>query len=281
MAKVNTNVRQIRGESVTEPPPVRYKTVPLLGKFRGYLRKEVANLPQTWLPIECSLLICYEFATLPPQTRYVFVAILLYCGARGIDEIPMDIRFLANALAVDDRTLAKSLEELEFCGLLIERKKEREDRKEKTDRQKDENGGVCVDSPNLFQNESANDLSKNDSTAKVSPRKNLSQFSIEECLKYVELCKSDGETVKSPKALANHLCKTGDADAFIMATLYPEKQQAVDLQTFGAPRPFSDKPCSICYGAKMADVDDKGFRACQHCKNEKGKSTGFEPQIQP
>ena len=97
-------------------------------------------------------------------------------------------------------------------------------------------------------------------------------------MKYVELCKSDGETVKSPKALANHLFKTGEADSFIMATLYPAKQKEVDLQTFGEPRPFSAKPCSICYGAKMADVDDKGFRACQHCKNEKGKSTGFEPE---
>lgn len=136
--KSGANVRQFRGNSAASLQQNCYKTVPLLRKFRSYLRKEVANLPQTWLPIECSLLIRYEFATLSPQTRYIFVAILLYCGARGVDEIPVDTRFLANALAVDERMLKKSLEELEISGLLLERKKDREDRKD-TDRQTDRN----------------------------------------------------------------------------------------------------------------------------------------------
>ena len=256
-------------EIPAESSRVRFAFVPTVREFRRHTKQNQARL---WIPVETSLLVRYEFASCSLQTRYVFVAIVLYCGANGIEEIPLDAKFMSSVLVADERTVMRSLKELLGKKLLVEREQER---KEKTDRQPDKNGVVCVDSPNLFQNEAENqaDLSKQD-----LPRKNLSQFSIEECLKYVELCKSDGETVKSPKALANHLFKTGEADSFITATLYPAKQKEVDLQTFGEPRPFSAKPCSICYGAKMADVDDKGFRACQHCKNEKGKSTGFEPE---
>lgn len=270
--KSATNLQQNCSKSAAELQQICYKSVPLLRKFRGYLKKEVANLPQTWLPIECSLLIRYEFATLSPQTRYIFVAILLYCGMRGIDEIPVDIGFLANALAVDARMLPKSLEELEISGLLLERKKEREEKEKDTDRQKEgAEARVSVDSENLFQNEEENEEKTAD---KIEPLPRSSQFPLEDVLRYVMKEVADGKRIENPNALASQLHKTGQADAFIKASLYPDQ---LALEQFGEPRRFTGEPCSVCFGAKMSDADGRGYRACVHCKNERGKSTGFEP----
>lgn len=267
---------RIRDASATNLQQTRYLFAPIMQKFRDYLRKDVANLPQIWLPIECNLLFRYEFATLSPQIRYIFVAILLYCGSRGTDEIPINITFLASALAVDARMLPKALEELEFSGLLVERKKEREEKKD-TDRQRESAGArVSVDDFNSFQNQSENE----NGLLKIVPANSNgnskhSQFTIEECLKYVEACQAKGEQVQSPKALASKLHKTGEADSFIKATLYPEQ---FDAEQFGNPTIFSDEPCIVCFGAKLADTDGKGYRACPHCANERGKSTGYEPE---
>jgi len=269
-----------RDERGTNAGQTRYLYAPLLKQFRANLKKDVANAAQTWMPFECNLILRYEFATCSLQTRYIFVAILLYCGMRGVDEIPMDARFLAIALGADERTIIKSVEELEFSNLLLERKIEREEKKEQTDRQKESAGArVCVDDSNSFQNESENQ-SENGLINKSSPELSLvipkhSQFSIEECLRYVEACQAKGEQVQSPKALASKLSKTGEADSFIRATLYPEQFNA---ETFGVPIQFTDEPCAVCFGAKMADADGKGFRACEHCRNERGKSTGLEPE---
>lgn len=286
MSKINksdTNVRQIRRKSATKAQPIgdksgtkaqpiRYAFVPLLQRFRNeHTNKNKESQARTWIPVECSLLIRYEFASLSPQTRYAFVAILLYCGMRGIDLIPLDSKFLASALIIDERTLRKSLVELENAELLLDRKKERI---EKTDRQTDESG-VCVN--DLILSENQNGL-LNGKPAKVSNGKHLSQFSIEECLKYVELCRTEGDDIPNPRGLAIKLSRSGEADSFILATLYPEKQSAIDLQTFGLPRRFTDEPCLVCFGAKMSDFDGKGFRACERCKNERGKSTGLEPE---
>lgn len=140
---------------------------------------------------------------------------------------------------------------------------------------------VCVSSENFSKTESANqfenNLLKGNFKGNLSGVEKRSQFSLEECLKYVEVCLSKGEDVKNAKGLANHLFKTGEADAFIRHALYPEKQTEIDRQIYGEPRRFSDAPCSICFGAKMADADGKGYRKCEHCRNERGKSTGLEP----
>ena len=184
---------------------------------------------------------------------------------------------MASVLVADERTIQKSFDELLFKNLLVE-KKERIERKEQTDRQEN---GVSVDSENLFKTEDENQsslLKIVPAVASSTGNGKHSQFTIEECLKYVEVCQSKGETVQSPKALANHLHKTGEADAFIMATLYPAKQEEIDREQFGEPVQFSDQPCRFCFGAKMADVGGKGFRACEHCRNERGKSTGLEPK---
>ncbi len=78
--------------------------------------------------------------------------------------------------------------------------------------------------------------------------------------------------------MANHLFKTGEADAFILATLYPVRAEEAEAKSFGEPIQFTGEPCRVCFGAKMSDADGKGFRACVHCKNERGKSTGKEPE---
>jgi len=178
--------------------------------------------------------------------------------------------------------LKKSLDELEFCGLLAERKKDlkKDIEKEQTDRQKESDGAcVSVDDLNSFQNENQSEnqdsLLNGNRSASSNGNSKHSQYSIEECLKYVEACQAKGEQVQSPKALASKLHKTGEADSFIKATLYPEQ---FERERFGKPIQFTDEPCSVCFGAKMADADGKGFRACEHCKNERGKSIGFEPQ---
>ncbi len=274
------NAQRTGGEQATNAQRTRLLFVPIMENFRSYLRKDVANAPQIWLPIECNLIFRYEFAACSIQTRYIFVAILLYCGQRGIDEIPDDKRFLASALNADARTIEKAIPELENLGLLLERKKEREEKKD-TDRQKETPAArVSVDSKNLSKTEGENQ-SENQSEEvfnNASANGHRSEFSIEECLRYVEKCKADGDSIQNAKALATSLFQTGKSDAFIRATLYPEKQADVDQRIFGKPIKFTDEPCVVCFGAKMADADGKGYRTCVHCKNERGKSTGFEPE---
>jgi len=272
MKKKTTKINK----NVARSPLVRFAFVPIVREFRQHTKKNEARL---WIPIETSLLVRYEFASCSLQTRYILVAIVLYCGANGIDVIPLDAKFMASVLVADERTITKSFDELLFKNLLVERI-EREIRKEQTDRQETAGAGVSVDDSNSFQNQSENQsenglLKLVDSPEKSNGNSKHSQFSIEECLRYVEVCQSKGEQVQSPKALASKLFKTGEADPFIKATLYPEQFAA---ESFGAPIKFLDEPCSVCFGSKMADTDGKGFRACRHCANERGKSTGKEPE---
>lgn len=271
---------------------MRFAFVPIVREFRAHTQKNQARL---WMPVETSLLVRYEFASCSLQTRYVFVAIVLFCGANGIEQIPLDARFMSSVLIADERTIQKSFDELLAKNLLVERgerteraeKTERTEKKartpEQTDRLETAAAGVSVESENFFQ--TAEENSQNDlpkiaaaSSAKFPANGKNSIYSIEECLRYVEACQSKGETVNSPKALANHLHKTGEADAFIRATLYPAQHEELLQAEFGAPVRFSAEPCAVCFGAKMADADGRGFRACEHCRNERGKATGFEPE---
>ncbi len=284
-SKVVATLPRLCNNSAATLPQLCYKSVPLLKDLRGYLKKDVATLPQLWMPIETNLIFRYEFATLPPQTRYIFVAILLFCGNRGVDEIPMDTVFLASALNVDARMLKKSLEELENCGLLLERKKEREEKNRQTDRQKESaNARVSVSNLNSFsesrpEQEKTKDessLLNGDSLTKAF--KQQSKFSVEECLKYVQLCKTDGDQIQNANALAMKLFKTGQADALIFNKLFPKEAELAAAESYGAPIKFTDEPCAVCFGAKMANVDGKGNRRCVHCKDERGKSTGKNPE---
>lgn len=105
----------------------------------------------------------------------------------------------------------------------------------------------------------------------------LSEFSLAECLRYVEHCQTKGEQIKNPKGLATHLYKTGESDAFIRAALFPEHHEQKQLEQFGPPRKFTEMPCSICGGTKYETVEGKGARPCPHCINERGRRTGLEP----
>jgi hypothetical protein len=248
-----------------------------LQEFRKHTKKNQARL---WIPVETSLLVRYEFASCSLQTRYVFVAIVLYCGANGLEEIPLDAKFMSSVLVADERTVAKSLDELLFKKLLLEREKEREKSVEKnTQTERENENGVCVSVDFSRSPEENRDEEKEKTVSnKRNSNSHLSQFSLEECLSYVEICQSKGDSINNPKALAMNLFKTGEADAFILAILHPEQSKKIDSAKFGEAIGFTDEPCSVCFGGKMADVDGKGYRPCEHCKNEKGRSVGYEPK---
>jgi hypothetical protein len=206
MNNFDANTQRTGGELTTDAEQTGWLYVPLFNQFRRNVRRDfVKNESATWIPVECSLLVCYEFAACSLQTRYIFVAILLLCGMRGSDKIPADAKFLAKALSADVRTVKKSIGELLAANLLAEREKDR--KKDETHPQKErETDAVRVNSEN-FQ--------------KTNGHK--SEFSLEECLKYVETCRTRGENITNPKGLATTLYESGRADAFILATLYPER----------------------------------------------------------
>ncbi len=278
---------RFRRESVTNPSRFRRESATHTRRCCTSFANIRAKMKRVCgFRLKTSLIFRYEFAALSPQTRYAFVAILLYCGANGIDEIPLDAKFMSSALIIDERTLRKSFDELLFKNLLQERK-DREKEKTDTDRQDARDARVCVTNSNSFQNKSENQNHlSNGNLLELSPldkinsngNGNHSQFTIEECLRYVEVCQSKGEKVQSPKALARNLYQTGTSDAFIMNTLYPERTAEEEARKFGEPILFTDNPCAVCFGAKLSDADGKGYRGCVHCKNERGKSTGFEPK---
>ena len=105
-----------------------------------------------------------------------------------------------------------------------------------------------------------------------------SQFSLSECLQYVNICIGKGEPIQNPKGLASYLYRTGESDPFILATLYPEENEKHEREIYGEPRKFTDDPCTVCFGSKMEIVAGKGARPCPHCRNERSKSTGKEPE---
>ena len=115
-----------------------------------------------------------------------------------------------------------------------------------------------------------------------SPKTNghKSEFSLEDCFAYVKICETKGEPVKNAKGLASHLYKTGEADAFILAALHPEKTREKEIEIYGEPRRFTDEPCSVCFGSKMEVVEGRGARPCPNCKNERNHSTGKQPEGQ-
>lgn len=266
--------KRIGDESATEMQRVRYAYAPLLQQFRSHTAKNQARL---WIPIETNLISRYEFATLTTHTRYIFVAIMLYCAGNGIDEIPLDAKFMSSVLNADFRSIENSFDELLGKNLLVERKerKEKKEKKEQTDRPETADAGVSVSDENLFKTADENQNAKPFDQKANAASGHLSQFDLDECKRYVEKEIQNGATINNVGALAMKLFKTGEADSFIKARLYPEE---FDREQFGAPVKFSDEPCSVCFGAKMADADGKGFRACEHCRNERGKATGWEPE---
>lgn len=252
--------------------------VPQMAKFFDNKRK---NQSVTWISVQCSLLFNDEFLELTTVTRGVFLQLLLLCGVRGNHEIPFNINYLSKIMSMDRCRIRNSLRELLEKNFVFTREKEKKERIEEysTDSTERESVGAVergeVSNFGMQNEDLGLEAVKAETKSEIQNHK--SEFTLEECLKYVEICQSKGEDIKNAKGLAAHLFQTGNADAFILAALYPKKQEELERETYGEPRQFTDEPCKICYGAKMADADGKGFRKCTHCQDEKGKATGFEP----
>jgi hypothetical protein len=78
-----------------------------------------------------------------------------------------------------------------------------------------------------------------------------------------------GRPVENPGGLARKLHIEGTADTEIEEFLHPPAVQP--------KRPFTDQPCSVCFGSKSEVVQGKGARPCPHCIDEQGQRTGREP----
>ncbi len=78
----------------------------------------------------------------------------------------------------------------------------------------------------------------NKTTAAAAADKNnfKSIFSLEECLRYAEICLKRGEPIKSLHGLAVKAYQTGNDDVFIRAALYPEQIE----ETIDKPCEFDD-----------------------------------------
>lgn len=244
-----------------------------------------------WIKLYCSILDDYEFAQIPDETKFHAVGLMLL-ASRLNNRFPEDEPWLRQKINANSEINLKLLLEI---GFLVPIKGSRSNEKKTFNACKSlkKQGKSVTQNKNLRsveQNTTEENITEHNTTehaAAVSvDSENFSQngfnghkskFSIEECFQYVGICQTKGEDIKNPKGLANHIYKTGEADAFILATLYPDKQSEVEKIRYGEPRQFSDKPCKVCFGAKMADANGKGFRKCEHCRDEKGISTGFEP----
>jgi len=259
-----------------------------------------------WIKLYCSILDDYDFAQLPDETKFHAVGLMLL-ASRLNNKFPADevwLRAKINAEKEINLNLLLEIQFLEVAGsekgvktdenfdgerttnacksmetkdnldsaafqdekscAIPEQNREEENRKEHNTTQRDaleEETAGCVN----FENSSQTNGHR-------------SQFSLDECLKYVRICEAKGEPIKNAKGLANHLYKTGDSDAFILATLYPEKREEAEREIYGEPRNFLDEPCVVCFGSKMEVVEGKGARNCPNCKNERGASTGKQPE---
>ena len=153
----------------------------------------------------------------------------------------------------------KKLEKLKWCettkkgirplvGLNVPKNGTRESEMfRKTEHQYSENGNTDVPKNGTFGDEmfrktehtykeyteplKSRDFSDNnnigffDVVTSSSSSKILSEFSREECLRWVEIRIKNGEEIETPHRLARWAHRTGEADAFIQATLYPETIQ--------------------------------------------------------
>lgn len=295
------NIKQISDKSAAvRVEPVKTRDEKLINRmlFVPYLQESLDRMKykfvkgdtQKWIPVPCSLLVRPEFVAQTTQTRYIFMSILLLCGALGSDEISANTKYLANVLAADERTVAKAIEELLFSNLLVEQNRKEENKtekkiKENNPTQQNAAAAAVKDAPPETAAAVCVDLNSFKQKTAKAPEKNapagdghLSKFTLEQCLSYAQLCAFRGGNIKNPHGLAMSLYQTGKSDAYIRAELFPEEQEKADLETYGEPVCFSDQPCSKCFGAKMCDADGKGFQKCDNCRDERGKSTGLEPE---
>lgn len=261
-----------------------------------------------WIKLHCAILDDYEFSAIADETKFHAVGLMLL-ASRLNNKFPDDARWLrtkinANSeinieklieigfleVAKDEtivckskKTKDKSVKQLEkLCNTEQNRTEEKRTEHNTTQQSanveadEDAQSRVVVVDFNSSQNgKPKTEEDDKDSSSSVGAS---SMFSLADCLRYAE----QSTNVINPAGLANNLFKTGSADSFILAKLYPEKVIAETIrqerETFGEPIQFTSNPCAVCFGARMADVGGKGFAKCVHCRNERGQSTGFEPQ---
>lgn len=263
-----------------------------------------------WIKLYCSILEDYEFQQLQDSAKFHLIGLMLL-ASRLSNRFPDDSVWLASKIGASEPIEIEILIESGFLEVVSDKKEvktdENFDRKRATNARKskktkdesasanfqaDENRASAehnrTEENKTHTEQTRAVLSADDKREETAVRVNFenqaktnghkSQFSLDECLKYVQICETKGEPIKNPKGLANHLYKTGDSDAFILATLYPEKREEAEREIYGEPRKFTDEPCAICFGSKMEVVEGKGARPCLNCKNERGHSTGKQPE---
>lgn len=263
-----------------------------------------------WIKLYCSILEDYNFAWLPDETKFHAVGLMLL-ASRSNNKFPEDEEWLRAKINAEKEINLKVLLEIEFLEIILDKKGAKTDENfdgkrttnaGKPKKTKDESASatfkdekICASAEHNRTEEKRTHteqthaaLSPDDVKDEKAVRVNLenssqtnghkSQFSLDECLKYVRICEAKGEPIKNAKGLANHLYKTGDSDAFILATLYPEKREETEREIYGEPRKFTDESCAVCFGSKMEIVEGKGARNCPNCKNERGHSTGKQPE---
>lgn len=253
-----------------------------------------------WIKLYCSILEDYEFQQLRDATKFHAIGLMLL-ASRLNNRFPDDADWLAAKIGAGERIEVEILIESGFLEVIREEKgtktdessgakraiNARKSKKTKGDSAsanfQNEKNRASREHSRKEENKTHTEQTAEEEAVRVNfenhakQNGHLSQFSLEECLRYVQICAREGEPIKNAKGLANHLYKTGDSDAFILATLYPERNREKELRVFGEPRKFTDEPCRVCFGSKMEIVSGKGARACPNCKNERGHSTGFQP----
>ncbi len=261
-----------------------------------------------WIKLHCAILEDYEFQQLPDAAKFHVVGLSLL-ASRLNNRFPDDARWLAAKIGATEEIEIETLIESGFLEVVATEKGAKTDESSsakratnacKSQKTKDESASATIEatenaaSPehnrteenktHTEQTRAALSAENEETAVRVNfensgkTNGNRSQFSLDECLKYVRICAREGEPVKNAKGLASHLYKTGDSDAFILATLYPEKRENAMREIYGEPRKFTEEPCAICFGSKMEVVSGRGARPCPNCKNEKGHSTGKQPE---
>ncbi len=262
-----------------------------------------------WIKLYCSILEDYDFARLPDETKFHAVGLMLL-ASRSNNKFPEDEEWLRAKINANSKINLQTLLEIQFLEVLSDKKGAKTD--ENFDGKRTTNAGKSKKTKDKFasttfqeakscasaehsrteENKTHTEQTRDDDSTppeeenavrvnfenQAKTNGHRSQFSLDECLRYVSICESKGEPIKNAKGLANHLYKTGDSDAFILATLYPEKREEAEREIYGEPRKFLDEPCAVCFGSKMEVVEGKGARLCLNCKNEKGHSTGKQPE---
>lgn len=263
-------------------------------KFQHY-----KDRPLIWIKLHLSILDDFEFQTLPDSAKFHAIALILL-ASRLANRIPNDAEFVRNKIGATNDVDLSALVKAKFLQP-IRREYKNNSRQIKNDSEtietdsetlpeqlppnvirfdkelshKSQGTNAALDSNLLSQNRTDTEKKRiNTDTEQNEPKPVVvscvgSEFSLTDCLAYVRRCARDGQPIKNEYALAVHLHKTGEADAFIQPLLLPET-------VFGKPRQFTNEDCKICHGVKFEMVGRSAI-PCENCRDERGNRTGRQP----